>query len=87
MMAGVSATVLIVIGGLLTATITATATYFVARRTASGRVSTSTAEVLWRESTKMRDELRDELTAARAEVASLRVEVATLEARLKKRGH
>lgn len=62
-------------------------TYLIARRKASGRVDTTEAAVLWKQSQAMRKELRDEvvdlkeqLREARAEIVELRNRVKELEA-------
>src|SRR5574337_760032 len=51
-----------------------TLSYIAARRKSSGDPSTSEADLLWDESTKIRSELREDLKSTKIELESLRKE-------------
>lgn len=59
----------------------ALAIYLTAIRKLSGRISTSEATDLWKESKAMRDDYREQLTAAEARTAALEARIVKLEAR------
>lgn len=78
------------INTILVALISSGGTYWVVRRTKSGRIDTTEAATLWKESNDMRKELRDEvvdlkeqLTEARHEIGSQRNELELLRQRVK----
>lgn len=52
--------------------------YVTARRTRSGKVATTDAEVLWAESRQIREGQRTEIERLRTDVASLQTEMQTL---------
>lgn len=68
--------VLVALGGAI---ITAIATYFIARRTSSGRIDTTEAATLWEEARSVRQELRDEVVGLRTEVKDLNTKIDGLE--------
>lgn len=57
-------------------------TWMVAKRTASGRIQTSTADTLWREATALREAYLQEIVALRTELASARAELSGLRTEL-----
>lgn len=63
--------VAIALAGVFVALVTGAGTYFVARRTSSGDIDTSSAAELWQESQNMRRDLRDEVVALRAQIGVL----------------
>lgn len=69
-----NSTVWVGIGTVAGAGLTAVATYFIARRKASGTVDTSEADSLWREASRLRDALRDEVAALRQSLMASQAE-------------
>ncbi len=68
--------VLVALVAAVGATAAAAVTWLVSRRQASGRISTSSADQLWRESQAMRGDMRAEIVGLRSEVVGLRQELA-----------
>lgn len=66
-------------GGIGAAAITAIVSFLIARRTSSGRISTTEAATLWQESQTMRHELRDEVAKWQAKAETLEAKIDTLE--------
>lgn len=77
-----SLNVLVPIGTIGSSILVALITYFVARRRGSGRVITSEATDLWKESAALRKDLYNEVTALRRELTSVRGAHAECESRL-----
>lgn len=69
------ATIIAAIIGISVAAASAVSAYAIARRRMGGRIDTTDAATLWKESQDMRRELRDELVSAREEVEHLRSEL------------
>jgi hypothetical protein len=77
-----SATVLPVVGAVLVAALAAGSTYWVAVRHGSGRIATSEAADLWKESQEMRRELRAEAERLRTRIIELEQRETLLENRI-----
>lgn len=74
MNAGLSAAIIALIGVITTAVIG----YLVARRQSSGKIATTEAEQLWKESNSLLNRYKSDLIEARAETTALREEIRTL---------
>lgn len=81
---------MIVLGGVVTALISALGAYLLAARRMSGRIETSAAKELWDESAAMRAdmraqnaELRGQLAEVKAEARACRETIAVLEATIR----
>lgn len=62
---------MIVLGGVLTALVSALGAYILAARRMSGRIETSAAKELWDESAAMRVDYRDQIAGLRLHIADL----------------
>ena len=71
------------IGIVCAALITGAVTWLVAKRSKSGAINTSEAATLWDEGTKMRVELRDEVTLLKAQLADAITAVTELNREIK----
>lgn len=70
---------MIVLGGVVTALISALGAYLLAARRMSGRIETSAAKELWDESAAMRADMRAQNAELRAQIAECRETIARLE--------
>lgn len=69
----------LLMGGILVALVNAVGIFLVSRRTKSGSIRTSEAEILWKQSQDMREELRQENLRLRKRIEQLEEKVAALQ--------
>jgi chromosome segregation ATPase len=70
-----------IIVALISVLVTGMVTFFVAARRMSGKIATSDASDLWDESKSIREDYRDQLSAANKRLIDLEVRTAKLESR------
>ena len=75
-----TAEVLIALAAVAAAAVTGTVTWKIAKRSTSGAINTSEAATLWDEGTTMRQELREEVVALKAQVTEAMAAIVGLNA-------